>query len=167
MAYPLPPQISQKFKSQRVDRIKGNDLCYDSFGPNAEWRHKHFRCFFAYQNPVLEVPSTKTHPKYKADPFLLWMQTVLMDAWTLASMNPVMSNASDLQAIIRISSESITKKDGDGFLAESICKEGYTYSFFFRISQHLLTISTKAIHPLTLVFYSFTTLCHGTIMLLG
>lgn len=103
-------QISHKFKSQRADPINGSDLCCNSFGPNAERRHKHFRCFFACQNPVLEVPSTKTHPNHKVDPFLLWMQVFQWMLGTLVSIDPVMSNLLDLLAITKISSKSITKK---------------------------------------------------------
>jgi hypothetical protein len=88
--------------------------------------------FFACQNPVLEVPSTKTHPNHKVDPFLLWMQIVSTDPWDFGEHGSCdeqcigfTGNHTDKQRIN-------CKKEGDGFLADSICKEGYTYSFFFR-----------------------------------
>jgi hypothetical protein len=56
------------------------------------------------------VPSTKTHPNHKVDPFLLWMQVFQWMLGTLVSIDPVMSNLLDLLAITKISSKSITKK---------------------------------------------------------
>lgn len=59
------PSIEMKFKPQSEDPVAGKDLVYNAFGPNAERRHKHFRAFFASQNPLLPVPSKKTHPNSK------------------------------------------------------------------------------------------------------
>jgi hypothetical protein len=126
------PQVARKFKTQKEDPVNGSDLCFDSFGPKAERRHKHFRCFFTCQNPLLEVPSTKTHPNHKVDPFLLWMQTVSIDAWDFGEFGSCDEQCIGFTGNHKDKQRINYKKEGDGFLADSICKEGYTYSFFFR-----------------------------------
>jgi hypothetical protein len=126
------PQISQKLKSQKEDPVNGSDICCDSFGPNAERRHKHFRCFFAVQNPLVATPSTKTHPNHKVDPFLHWMQTVSIDAWDFGEFGSCDEQCIGFTGNHKDKQRINYKKEGDGFLADSICEEGYTYAFFFR-----------------------------------
>ena len=41
------PRIEYKFNTQCRDIIAGNDFVYNSFGSNAERRHKHFKTFLA------------------------------------------------------------------------------------------------------------------------
>ena len=59
------PKIEAKLKPQRNDVIHGNDFIYQSFGPNAERRHCHFKCFFACQNPVIDLPLRNWYPNWK------------------------------------------------------------------------------------------------------
>jgi len=126
------PQVKMKFKAQSIDAINGSDLCSSIFGENAEKRHKQFKSFFAVQNPLLPVPSKATHPNWKVDPFLAWMQTISMEAWDVGSHLSgdeqtigFKGNHADKQRISY-------KKEGDGFLADAIAEDGYTYTFFFR-----------------------------------
>jgi Transposase IS4/SAP domain len=126
------PQVKMKFKPQSIDAINGSDLCSSVFGENAEKRHKQFKSFFAVQNPLLPVPSKTTHPNWKVDPFLAWVQTISMEAWDVGSHLSgdeqtigFKGNHADKQRISY-------KKEGDGFLADAIAEDGYTYTFFFR-----------------------------------
>ena len=127
------PQVKMKFKAQSIDAINGSDLCSSIFGENAEKRHKQFKSFFAVQNPLLPVPSKATHPNWKVDPFLAWMQTISMEAWDVGSHLSgdeqtigFIGNHADKQRISY-------KKEGDGFLADAIAEDGYTYTFFSEI----------------------------------
>ena len=64
------PQMEMKFRPQCDDPFNGNDYVFASLGKNATRRHKHFKCFFALQDPRIAVPSRKTHPNWKVEPFL-------------------------------------------------------------------------------------------------
>jgi hypothetical protein len=68
------PQIKQKFNTQSVDAIHGNDLCASVFRKNAVKRHKAFKAFFCIQDPRKTVPDRKTHPNFKVDLFLAHIQ---------------------------------------------------------------------------------------------
>ena len=37
------PQVAYKFEPQSVIPTNGNDMCYESMGTNAQWRHKEFK----------------------------------------------------------------------------------------------------------------------------
>jgi hypothetical protein len=67
-----------------------------------------------------------TTQEHSPDLFLAWIQTVSMAAWDLGKEQTigVKGNHQDKQCINY-------KKEGDGFLADAICEDGYTYSFFF------------------------------------
>jgi hypothetical protein len=54
------PQIKMKFKPQFIDKINGNDMCYQVFGHDASRRHKIFKHIFAIQSPLKHIPSRKT-----------------------------------------------------------------------------------------------------------
>jgi hypothetical protein len=125
------PQLKMKFKLQSVDPINGSDLCSSVFGLNAEKRHKQFKSFFAVQNSLLPLPPKTTHPNWKIDPFLAWVQTISMAAWDVGSHLSgdeqtigFKGNHADKQRINY-------KREGDGFLADAIAEDGYTYTFFF------------------------------------
>jgi hypothetical protein len=124
------PQVKIKFKPQSIYAINGSDLCSSVFGENTEKRHKQFKSFFAVQNHLLPVPSKITHPNGKVDPFLAWVQTISMEAWGVCSHLSgdeqtigFKGNHADKQRISY-------KKEGDGFLADAIAEDGYTYTFF-------------------------------------
>ena len=51
------PKIEYKFNPQYRDRITGNYFVYNSFGNNSEHRHKHFKAFLAFYNPMIKAPS--------------------------------------------------------------------------------------------------------------
>jgi hypothetical protein len=110
--------------------VNGSDTCYVSFGLNSERRHKHFRCFFAVQNPLLATPSNKTHPDHIVDSFLFWMQTVSIDAWDFGEFGSCDEQCIGFTGSHKDKQRINYKKEGDGFLADSICEERYTYSFF-------------------------------------
>jgi hypothetical protein len=48
---------------------------------NIEKRYKMWKLFFGIQDPRKDTPSKKTHPNWKIDPYVSWMQTVFPAAW--------------------------------------------------------------------------------------
>jgi hypothetical protein len=45
------PRLEMKLQPQHLDPMHGNDYLYQHMGPKATRRHKHFRAFFACQDP--------------------------------------------------------------------------------------------------------------------
>ena len=64
------PRVEMKMQPQTVDPFNGNDMVYNSMGPNSERRHRHFKCFFSLQDPRIAMPSKKIHPNWKIEPLL-------------------------------------------------------------------------------------------------
>ena len=139
------PQIEMKFQSQTNDPVNGNDMVHEAFGGcpwKAERRHKHFKCFFASVDPILPVPSRNTHPNHKISPLLKHMIKVSKEAVCLGRDLSCDEQTIGFQGNHRDKQRITYKKEGDGFLADCICSDGYTYSFFFRhqpSSQKIMT----------------------------
>ena len=62
--------MEMKFEPQENDQANGNDLCYRVFGHGAALRHKEFKSFLAFVDPVKPVPERKKHPNWKCHPLL-------------------------------------------------------------------------------------------------
>jgi hypothetical protein len=77
------------------------------------------------------VPSKKTHPNFKVDLFLAHMQEVSIEAWDCGQ-----HLSGDEQTIgfkgHHCDKQRVSfKHEGDGFLTDTICDSGYTYSLYF------------------------------------
>ena len=126
------PQLAMKFKSQTEDVVNGNDFVHRCFGPNAVRRHKHFRRFFAVQNPVLQVPPRSIQPNWKIREWLDFVQSTSIKAWICGYEISVDEQTLKFQGHhvdkLRIS----YKREGDGFQCDALCNDGYTFAFYFR-----------------------------------
>ena len=63
------------------DPVAGNDSCARVFGENAERRWKEFKYCFFLTDPRETVPSKKTQPNYKVQPFMDHVQRISHEAW--------------------------------------------------------------------------------------
>jgi hypothetical protein len=122
-----------KFKTQEQDKINDNDLISSVMSPNAEQRWKHYKSFFAIQDPRTVAPDRKKVPNFKIEPMLAHMLEVSINAWIFGH------NASsvDEQSIgfqgHHIDKLRVTyKNEGGGFQCDALRQDGFTYSFFFR-----------------------------------
>ena len=70
------PRVEHKFKPKHVDSVHGNDMVYYSFGTNSERHHRHFKCFFACQNPAIIIPCRTKYPSWKVRPLITWMNYI-------------------------------------------------------------------------------------------
>ena len=151
------PQVKQKFWPQSVNLINGSDLCFKVFGKNADKRHKMFKAFFTIQDPCKSIPPKSTHPNFKIDPFLHWIQTVSMAAWDLGrcfscdeQMIGFKGNHADKQCISY-------KKEGDVFWQMQSTKMDILTVSFFRTCLHPRSTLTRKYHHCTLAVSSSLT----------
>ena len=77
------PRIEYKFQPQKKDCVGGNDFLYQSFGVNAERRHKQFKCFLVCQDPGIAMPSKDQYPNWKVKPLISWINYSCPKAWAL------------------------------------------------------------------------------------
>jgi len=110
------PTVKMKFKPQSIDAINGSDLCSSVFNENAEKRHKQFKSFLAAQNPLLHVPSKTSHPNWKVDPFLAWVQAISKEAWDVGSHLSGYEQTIGLKGNHADKQRISYKKEGDGLL---------------------------------------------------
>ena len=126
------PQVEFKFKPQRQDWAHGNDFVFNSFGPSAARRHRHFKCFFSIQNPAIETPSKLTMPNWKVKPFLDWMNYFYPMAWSLGGPFSVDEMTMGFQGRHQDKKRITYKAEGDGFQADALCQCGFTYQIHMR-----------------------------------
>ena len=150
------PQIKMKFQPHNEDPINGSNMCFKVFGRVGDRRHKMFKAFFTCQDPVKPIPTKKTHPNFKVDPFLAHIQSVSMEAWDMGrniscdeQTIGFKGNHADKQRISY-------KKEGDGFLADTLCESGYTYTIYLRNMpppKHYVDKGCSALHARVLFMF--------------
>jgi hypothetical protein len=126
------PRVEMKFRPQTDDPVHGNDFVYQSFGPNAERRNKHFRSFFSCQNPTIDPPARSKFPNWKIRPLLTWMNRVFTMAWQLATCVSCDEQTIGFQGNHKDKRRITYKAEGDGFQCDALCQDGFTYQFYFR-----------------------------------
>lgn len=129
------PQVEMKFHSQAEDPVNGYDFVHKSFGGKpslSKRRHKHFKCFLASVNPTIHVPNRASHPNWKIHPFLKHTYQVSQEAVFLGRNLSCDEQTVGFQGNHKDKQRITYKKEGDGFLADCICSEGYTFAFHFR-----------------------------------
>ena len=128
------PQVEMKFSFHMEDPVNGNDLVFQSFG-GVSWksikRHKHFKCFFASVNPMIPTPPRDSHPNWKIHPFLKHIMKVSKEAVVMGRNLSCDEQTVGFQGSHRNKQRITYKAEGDGFLADCLCGDGYTYLFHF------------------------------------
>ena len=126
------PRVEMKLKSATTDPTNGSNLCFESFGLNAERRHRHFKCFFATCDPNKPTPARETHPNWKVQPMLRHLLHMSKHAMILGRHvscdEQTTSSKGNHPDIIRIN----FKKEGDVFQCDATCADGHTFCFYFR-----------------------------------
>ena len=126
------PRVEHKFCLQTQDPIAGNNFCYMSFGPNAERRHKHFKAFLACQNPAIAAPSKKGFPNWKICGFLKWINKISPEAWSCGMQIAVDEMTMRFKGRHGDKLRITFKAEGDGFMADALCDDGYCYQIYMR-----------------------------------
>ena len=126
------PQLKMKTKAQCHEPVQGIDLVAEKIGINFERRHKQFKRYFAIQHPYLPVPSQKTHPNWKVDPFLQHLNVVFIQAVHLPECISCDEQTIGFHGACAMKQRIKFKKTGDGFQVDTLCSNGYTYTFYFR-----------------------------------
>ena len=135
---PPSPQVEMKFNPSDEDPVNGNNFIHHAFGSNgakATRRHRHFKCFFTSTNPCATPVSRETHPNWKVHPLLKHVLSVSKAAVFLGRHLSCDEQTMGFQGM-SIHKQRITyKAEGNGFLVDCICSDGYTYNFYFRHQQ--------------------------------
>eukprot|EP00547_Thalassionema_nitzschioides_P014673 CAMPEP_0194238244 /NCGR_PEP_ID=MMETSP0158-20130606/5025_1 /TAXON_ID=33649 /ORGANISM="Thalassionema nitzschioides, Strain L26-B" /LENGTH=863 /DNA_ID=CAMNT_0038972445 /DNA_START=101 /DNA_END=2689 /DNA_ORIENTATION=- len=126
------PRVEWKLKPQSSDKTHGNDFVHRSFGPNAERRHKHFKAFFACQDPSIAIPDRDKYPNWKVRPLLTWMSFIFPLVWMLGVAISVDEMTMRFQGKHKDKKRITYKNEGDGFQCDALCDDGYCHAFYFR-----------------------------------
>ena len=129
------PQVEMKFKSSVEDPINGNDFVHKAFGGmsgKSSRRHKHFKAFFACVDPLVPIPSRDTHPNWKVHPLLKQINSVSKKAVSMGRNLSCDEQTIGFQGKHKDKLKISFKNEGDGFMADALCSDGYTYNFHFR-----------------------------------
>lgn len=122
-----------KFSSAYEDPVNGNEFIHSAFGSKpckSIRRHKHFKAYFCSVDPRLFPPSRRTHPNWKLHPFLKHIMKVSKDAVFMGRCLSGDEQTIGMQGQHIDKQRIQDKAEGDGFLADCICSDGYTFSFF-------------------------------------
>ena len=106
-----------------------NDFLQKSFGHNATRRHTDFKCYFDLQDPRKPIRTRKLYKNCKCYPLMKHILSVLHFALLLGC-----ALSDDRQTIgsqvIHVDNMRISyKNEGDGFQADALCDQIYTYTF--------------------------------------
>ena len=125
-------RIENKFYPQRQDEFHGNDFVYNSFGPNSERRHRHFKKILPFQNPVIKTPSRSVYPNWKMRPIFKWMDSIFREVLMLGITYSVKEMIMRFQGLHKDKIIITYKRKGDGFQCNALCQDGFCYQFYFR-----------------------------------
>ena len=126
------PRVEYKFRSQRQDPVSGNDFVFASFGTNAERSHKNFKAFLATVNPEINSPSQDTHPNWKVRATIKWINKISPEAWSCSYQIAVDEMTMRFKGHHCDKLRITFKAEGDEFMADALCDDGYFYQIYFR-----------------------------------
>ena len=112
--------------------VHGNDFIYHTFGPNAKFRHRHFKTFLAVQDPAISIPSRKKYPNWKVRPLVQWMNYLFPLIWLLGACFAIAEMTIGFQVMHADKKRITYKAEGDGFQVDVICEDGFYFQFYFR-----------------------------------
>jgi hypothetical protein len=121
-----------KMRPQWKDKVHGNDYVFNSFGPNAERHHCHFKAFFAVQNPTINNPEKKRFPNWKVRPLLQWMNHLFPLMWLLGIAFSIDEMTMGFKGCHQDKKRITYKTEGDGFQADAFRQDGFTFQTFMR-----------------------------------
>jgi Transposase IS4 len=142
------PRLEMKLQPQHYDPINGNDYIHRHMGPNSVRRHKHFRAFFACQDPRIDPPNRKKVPLFKVAPLIKWINHVGKAAGKLGMHASVDEQTIGFQGRHADKLRISYKAEGDGFQADTICEEGFTFAVHFRNEPPPIKYTSKGLSPL-------------------
>ena len=126
------PRMEMKFKPQAVDPVQGNDFVYRNMGGNTARRWRHFKCFFALQDPRKDPPDRKKHPLFKVQRIVNWINFLGQKVVLMGMHCSVDEQTIGFQGRHGDKMRITFKKVGDGFQCDVICDSGFTYCCYFR-----------------------------------
>jgi hypothetical protein len=128
------PQIEQKFRTQELDPVNGNDYVYNVFGINDSQgkRHKEFKSMLTVQDPRIYTPPREDFPNWKIHPLLQWMNYIGPFAWMLGAYFSIDEMTLRFKGQHKDKRQITYKAEGDGFQCDALCQEGYCYQHYFR-----------------------------------
>ena len=142
------PRLEMKLQPQHVDRIHGNDFIVQHMGRNAVRRHKHFRAFFACQDPRIHPPNRKASPMWKVNTLLKWMNFIGPASVKLGKNASTDKQTVGFQGRHADKLRVTYKAEGDGFQADCICEDGFTFAVHFRNVPAPKKYTSKGMSPL-------------------
>ena len=115
------------------DPVNRNDLCREVFnGKEGARRHREFKYFFASVDPRYATPPRTTHPNWKVDPMLKHAMIVCKKAMHIGKFISIDEQTIGFQGRHADKIRVTYKNAGDGFQADVICADGYTFNWYFR-----------------------------------
>ena len=143
----LSPSPTMDLKFDTDDEANFNHFVHSNM-PNGLRRHRHFKAFFAVQDPRKVVPPRRSSPLFKLLPLVNWINRVGQVSWNLG-----MNLAVDEQTIgfqgRHVDKRHITyKNEGDGFQADALCDRGFTYAAYFRNEKPPTKYIKQGLSPL-------------------
>jgi len=126
------PRMEMKFKPQQHDPVQGNDFINQHIGSNAERRWRHFKAFFALQDPRKDTPPRKQQPLFKVHGIVNWINYVGPRAVQLGEHASVDEQTIGFQGRHSDKMRITFKRAGDGFQCDVLCENGFTFAAYFR-----------------------------------
>ena len=138
-----------KFKPQSEDIVKSKDFVYRCMGPNVVQQHKHFRRFFAVQNPIKKVPPRYIDPNWKVREWMDFIQATSVEAWIYVALRLVLTSRPFNSKVTMLTScGSATNRRGEVSSAIHCVTMVTLLHFTFGTSPLPNTTPTKAFPPL-------------------
>ena len=150
-------RVEHNFKPQRTDKVHGNDFIYGAFGPNSERRHKHFKCFFACQNPSIEITPRAKYPNWKVRPKITLMNYIYPCVWLLGESIYMDVTTILFQGMHKNKQWITYKTEGDGFQCDA-CDKSYTHQIYFRnhpSPENYLKLGMSPLHSRVLALIDY------------
>ena len=143
----ISPSPTMDCKFDVDDEANFNHFVHSNM-PNGLRRHRHFKAFFAVQDPRKAVPPRRNSPLFKLLPLLNWINKVGRLSWDLSMHISVDEQTIGFQGR-HVDKRRITyKNEGDGFQADALCDRGFTYAIYFRNEKPPAKYIKQGLSPL-------------------
>jgi Transposase IS4 len=142
------PRIDMKLNSPFEDPVQGNQFLYNHIGPHGVRRFRHFRAFFACQDPRAAPPCRKENPLFKVSLVVKWINYIGPISVDLGQSISIDEQTVGFQGRHADKQRISYKAEGDGFQCDVICQEGFTYQVYFRNEPPPVQYTSKGFAPL-------------------